>query len=146
MRNYFPKCTLGARLHTLSKWYDVPVGFVTPPSFEAVYYYICGCWGVAIARYRMIGWFVLFLRSGSQHWRSDGDYLWDEQRREEGFLPHRSQGPAAPSILCVQESDQDVRSEKLRRQILTRGNAETQGVSRTRANAFENRVMFIWHD
>ena len=41
--------------HTLSKLYDVPVGFVSP-SFEAVYCYICG-------RQRMafdIGWFVLF--------------------------------------------------------------------------------------
>ena len=27
----FPKRTSGAPLHTLSKLYDVPVGFVTPP-------------------------------------------------------------------------------------------------------------------
>ena len=31
MRNYFPKRPPGAPLHTLSKLYDVPVGFVTPP-------------------------------------------------------------------------------------------------------------------
>ena len=31
MRNYFPKRPSGAPLHTLSKLYDVPVGFVTPP-------------------------------------------------------------------------------------------------------------------
>ena len=35
MRNYFPKRPSGAPLHTLSKLYDVPVGFVTPPYFEA---------------------------------------------------------------------------------------------------------------
>ena len=35
MRNYFPKRPSGAPLHTLSKLYDVPVGFVTPPpNFE----------------------------------------------------------------------------------------------------------------
>ena len=54
MRNYFPKRTSGAPLHTLSKLYDVPVGFVSPPSFEAVYCYICGRQRVAVARYRMI--------------------------------------------------------------------------------------------
>ena len=31
MRNYFLKRPSGAPLHTLSKLYDVPVGFVTPP-------------------------------------------------------------------------------------------------------------------
>ena len=31
MRNYFPKRPSGAPLHTLSKLYDVPVSFVTPP-------------------------------------------------------------------------------------------------------------------
>ena len=36
MRNYFPKRPSGAPLHTLSKLYNVPVGFVTPPPyFEA---------------------------------------------------------------------------------------------------------------
>ena len=30
MRNYFPKRASGAPLHTLSKSYDVPVGFVAP--------------------------------------------------------------------------------------------------------------------
>ena len=45
--------TSGAPLHTLSKLYDVPVGFVSP-SFEAVNWYICGRSRVAVARYRMI--------------------------------------------------------------------------------------------
>ena len=31
MMNYFPKRPSGAPLHTLSKLYDVPVGFVTRP-------------------------------------------------------------------------------------------------------------------
>ena len=31
MRNYFPKRPSGAPLYTLSKLYDVPVGFVLPP-------------------------------------------------------------------------------------------------------------------
>ena len=35
----FPKRTSGAPFHTLSKLYDVPVGFESP-SFEAVYCYI----------------------------------------------------------------------------------------------------------
>ena len=34
MRNYFPKRPSGAPLHTLSKLYDVPVGFVTPPTLR----------------------------------------------------------------------------------------------------------------
>ena len=40
-------------LHTLSKLYDVPVGFVHP-SIKAVYCFICGRRKVAVARYRMI--------------------------------------------------------------------------------------------
>ena len=43
-----------APLHTLSKLSDVPVGFVAPPYFEAVYCFICGRRRVAVARYRMI--------------------------------------------------------------------------------------------
>ena len=31
IRNYFPKRSWGTLLHTLSKLYDVPVGFVNPP-------------------------------------------------------------------------------------------------------------------
>ena len=53
MRNYFPKRTSVAPLHTLSKLYDVPVGFVSP-SLVAMYCYICGRLRVAVARYRMI--------------------------------------------------------------------------------------------
>ena len=51
MRN-FPS---DAPLHTLSTLYDVPVGFIfhLPPSFEAVYSYICGRRRVAVARYRI---------------------------------------------------------------------------------------------
>ena len=41
MRN-FPKQPSGAPLHTLSKLYDVLVGFVTRPYFETVYCFICG--------------------------------------------------------------------------------------------------------
>ena len=55
MRNHFPKRPSGAPLHTLSKLYDVPVGFVTPPPyFETVYCFIYGRRRVAVARYRMI--------------------------------------------------------------------------------------------
>ena len=56
MRNYFPKRPSGAPLHTLSKLYDVPVGFCTPPPpyFEAEYCLFCGRRRVAVARYRMI--------------------------------------------------------------------------------------------
>ena len=54
MRNCFPKRPSGAPLHTLSKLYDVPVGFVTPPYFEAEYCIFCGRRRVAVARYRMI--------------------------------------------------------------------------------------------
>ena len=52
---YFPKRPSGAPLHTLSKLYDVPVGFVTPPPyFETEYCLFCGRRRVAVARYRMI--------------------------------------------------------------------------------------------
>ena len=40
MRNYFPKRTSGAPLHTLSKLYDVPVGFVSPPLWGSVLLYL----------------------------------------------------------------------------------------------------------
>ena len=53
MRNNCPKWPSGALFNTLSKLYDVPVGFV-PSSFEAVYCFICGRQRVAVARYRMI--------------------------------------------------------------------------------------------
>ena len=60
MRNYFPKRLSGALLHTLSKLYDVPVGFVTP-------LFWCGHWCIALFAVAEglllldIGWFVLFL-------------------------------------------------------------------------------------
>ena len=54
MRNYFPKQPSSTPLHTLSKLYDVPVGFVAPsPSFEVVYCFICSRRRAAVARYRM---------------------------------------------------------------------------------------------
>ena len=40
MRNNFPKRTLGATLHTLSKLYDVPVGFVNPLFLGSVLLYL----------------------------------------------------------------------------------------------------------
>ena len=56
IRNYFPKRPWVAPLHTLSKLYDVPVGFVTPPPpyFQTVYCFICGRRRVFVAGYRMI--------------------------------------------------------------------------------------------
>ena len=39
---------------TLSKIYDVSIGFDPPPSFEAVYWFICGRLRVAVSRHRMI--------------------------------------------------------------------------------------------
>ena len=45
--------TSSAPLHTLSKLYDNPVGFVSP-SVAAVYCYICSRQRVAVNRYRMI--------------------------------------------------------------------------------------------
>ena len=52
-KELFPKRTSDAPLHTLSKLYDVPIGFVTSPSFEAVYCYICAHQRVAVARSEM---------------------------------------------------------------------------------------------
>ena len=55
MRNYFSKRPSVAPFHTLSKLYDVPVGFVIPPPyFEAVYCFICAHRRVTVVRYRMI--------------------------------------------------------------------------------------------
>ena len=42
MRNYSPKRQSVAPLHTLSKLYDVPVGFKPLPYFKAVYFFIYG--------------------------------------------------------------------------------------------------------
>ena len=36
MRNYFPKRRSDAPLHTLSKLYDVPVGFVPPRLIQCI--------------------------------------------------------------------------------------------------------------
>ena len=56
---------------TLSKLYDVPV--VTPLSFKAVCYYICGRRRVSGARYRMICLVIYFKRTGifyRNYWNS----------------------------------------------------------------------------
>ena len=50
----FSETYIGALLHTFSKLYDVLVGFVNPPSFEAVYCNICDRRSVDVVRYRMI--------------------------------------------------------------------------------------------
>ena len=48
MRNYFPKRPSGAPLQTLSKFYDVPVGFVNSPVL-----------GLCIALFAVAGWWLL---------------------------------------------------------------------------------------
>ena len=63
MRNYFPKQPSGAPLHTLSKLYDVPVGFVTPPPIlrlNIAYFAVAEGWLLLD-----IGWFVLFMYSST---------------------------------------------------------------------------------
>ena len=58
MRNYFPKRTSGAPLHTLSKLYDVPVGFEPPhPLFWGSVFAVAEGWQLLD-----IGWFVVFLK------------------------------------------------------------------------------------
>ena len=55
MRNNFPKRPSDAPLHTLSKLYDVLVGFVFPPSILRLCIALFAVTeGVAVARYRMI--------------------------------------------------------------------------------------------
>ena len=58
----FIKRPSGAPLHILSKLYHVPVGFVpSPPSFEAVYCWICGRRRVSVTRHPMICLVLLIL-------------------------------------------------------------------------------------
>ena len=81
MRNYFPKRPSGAPLHTLSKLYDVPVGFVPPPPIlrlNIAYFAVAEGWLLLD-----IGWFVLFFyhfRSGpclcSYHEAPHATSLW----------------------------------------------------------------------
>ena len=59
MRNYFPKRPSGAPLHSLSKLYDVPVGFVTPPILRLNIAYFAVAEGWLLLD---IGWFVLFFQ------------------------------------------------------------------------------------
>ena len=63
MKKNFPKRPSDEALHTLSKSYNVPIGFVTttPP-----HCFICGRRWVADARYRMVyyQWWI--------HWRRNG--------------------------------------------------------------------------
>ena len=56
MRKYFPKRASGAPLHTLSKLYDVPVGFVTPPLRLCIALFAVAEGWLLLD----IGWFVLF--------------------------------------------------------------------------------------
>ena len=53
--------------HILSKLYDVPVGFVLPPNFEAEYCLFCGRRRVAVARYRMICLVLVYRCRYTQH-------------------------------------------------------------------------------
>ena len=58
MSNYFPKRPLCAPLHTLSKLYDFPVGFVNPPPtlrLSIALFAVAEVWLLLD-----IGWFVLF--------------------------------------------------------------------------------------
>ena len=73
MGNFFPKGHSGASLHTLSKLYDVPVGFIPPPSFDAVYCFICRRRRIAVARYRIIC--LVLLTCLSLYCDSIGDWL-----------------------------------------------------------------------
>ena len=69
MMNYFPKRTSGAPLHTLSKLYDFPVGFVSP-NFETVYCYICGRkWWLLldIGLFVLLFYFAVSVRLPSKH-------------------------------------------------------------------------------
>ena len=71
MRNYFPKRPSGAPLHTLSKLYDVPVGFDPPPYFEAEYCLFCGRRRVAVARYRMICLVLIYIENQTKRYIED---------------------------------------------------------------------------
>ena len=80
---------LSTTLYTLSKLYDVPVGFVAPlPSFEAVYCFICGRLRLAVD----IGWFVLFLLRvlDSRFILSVRDKRWQKERRDFCRYPRTS--------------------------------------------------------
>ena len=74
MRNYFAKRPSGAPLHTLSKLYDVPVGFVPPPYFEPEYCLFCGRLRVAVARYRMICLVLAFDNADLVYSKPDNSY------------------------------------------------------------------------
>ena len=61
MRNDFRKRPSGAPLHTLTKSYHIPIGFVNLfPSFEAVSCFICGRRRVVVAWHRMICLVLIF--------------------------------------------------------------------------------------
>ena len=60
MWNYFPKRTSGAPLHTLSKLYYVPVGFVSPPLLRQYIALFAIAYGWLLLD---IGGFVLFFKN-----------------------------------------------------------------------------------
>ena len=77
MRNYFPKRTSGAPLHTLSKLYDIPVGFETPALLrQCIAIFAVAEWWLLLD----IGWFVLFLplndTSKLENWHSQRGPRW----------------------------------------------------------------------
>ena len=66
-RNYFPKRPSGAPLHTLSKYYGIPIGFVTP------FLRLCLALFAVAEGWMLLGidWFVLFIQKRKnpyKHW------------------------------------------------------------------------------
>ena len=49
----FSETAFGCTISQFVKSYNVPVGFITPSSFEAVHCFVCGRRMVAVVRYRM---------------------------------------------------------------------------------------------
>ena len=64
MRNYFPKRTSGAPLHTLSKFYDVPGGFVSSRFWDSV----CHIWGGEVPKNLLNSNLVSKLESTASEW------------------------------------------------------------------------------
>ena len=64
MINNFPKRPSGARLHALSKFLDVPIGFVSLPHLRQCIALFAVAEGWLLLD---VGWFVLFLEVGLYH-------------------------------------------------------------------------------